>query len=329
MYMTKRKRLGEMLVDAHLITEAQLHGALGRQKKWGGRLGNNLVKLGNISEVDLLRFLAAQTGVEEVDLENIRILPHIIKLVPEKVADKYTVIPVAMKGPNVLMVASADPTDLAALDHIGFVTGHKIEAALATHSQISRAIDQYYRAGRPRTQEIAMSDDEDMTVELSWKDVSQSQADPELIIFGQSKPGPAPTNQEFEQRPVASPQRPQRMGPPPNQPDPFHSSAGGPSLNGTGEFTLDFNDDLNIPGVTQPGNGLPPLPSPPRGQNNRPQQAQPQRRPQPQRPQQQGPRSFTIEQKMRALYNVLIRKGLVREAEIQQELMRLWQAGKL
>jgi len=314
---TKRKRLGEMLVDASLITEAQLRGALGRQKKWGGRLGANLIKLGNISEQDLLRFLANQTGIKEMDISSISILPHIIKLVPEKVAQKYTVVPVAMKGPHTLMVACADPTDLAALDHISFVTGHKVEPILATHSQILAAIDRYYRGGRGQVpQQITRhSDDEDLTVELTAGSETETDGDPDLIIFDKrtehAKPPKAPERK-------AGHEKSRRFGPPPNMPDPFYPSNAAQTPVEDDEFTLDFTPDWAAPASrAKPGAA---------GQQEARQQAatsvktQPARRPNTQ---------FTLEQKMRALYNVMIRKGLVKEAEIQQELMRLWTMGKL
>ena len=333
---SKRKRLGEMLIEAKLITEAQLRGALGRQKKWGGRLGANLIKLGNISEQDLLRFLATQTGVKEMDILNIPILPHILKLVPEKVADKYTVIPIAMQGPHTLMVACADPTDLAALDHLSFVTGHKmgtieigrnvtghkIEPVLATHSEITAAIDKHYRGGRSRAGEISVqSDDEDMTVDLSplaGHGGELSDKDPDLIIFNKSHDKGQVRSPDTPRRPAPAKQGSRNMGPPPNMPDPFHPTNMARSPMGDDEFTLDFTPDWGAP--TSRAN--------PRNQDADPSAQAPQPR-SAQRQQGAAGRQPTLEQKMRALYNVLIRKGLVKEAEIQQELMRLWSLGKL
>jgi len=311
---SKRKRLGEMLIEANLITESQLRGALGRQKKWGGRLGANLIKLGNISEQDLLRFLASQTGVKEMDIASIPILPHIIKMVPEKVADKYTVIPIAMKGPHTLMVACADPTDLDAIDHLGFVTGHKIEPVLAAHSQITSAIDKHYRGGRSRAGEIRVqSDDEDLTVDLSplaGHGGELSDKDPDLIIFSQNRDKNSPREPEPEETEPRQ-QVARNLGPPPNMPDPFHPGNTARKPGGDDEFTLDFTPDWGAPA--------------PRVKPQGPDRA---RARQPQGRASNG-RQPTLEQKMRALYNVLIRKGLVKEAEIQQELMRLWSMGKL
>ncbi|MDJ0838140.1 MAG: hypothetical protein QNK37_16610 [Acidobacteriota bacterium] len=325
---TKHKRLGEMLVEANLITEAQLRGALGRQQRWGGRLGANLIKLGNISEHDLLRFLAAQTGIREMDISGIQVLPHIIKMVPEKVADKYSVMPIAMKDAHTLMVACADPTDLSALDHLSFVTGHKIEPVIASHTQILAAINKFYRGGRAKAPEpVATNGDDDLTVELSpmeSQNLRTSLEDPELIIFGQAKerkPRP-PANQDTlddtMDRSLSASGR-YTMGPPPNMPDPFQP--GSPAMKAapvrspmeSDEFTLDFTPDWGAPAPrTKPASDI------------RTRQSAPQRKQQPNKV-----RQFTIEQKMRALYNVLIRKGLVKEAEIQQELMRLWSMGKL
>ncbi len=305
---TKQKRLGEMLIEAGLITEIQLRGALGRQMKWGGRLGGNLIKLGNLSEQNLLRFLAAQTGIKEIDISKIRILPHITKLVPEKVADKHTLIPLAMKDQHTLIVACADPTDLAALDHISFITSHKVIPVIATQTQILAAIDRYYRGGVSRHGDMSQVDDMDMTVELSppaTGDGNSPHQDPELILFDhQSKHKPkVPVDQGAFNQPK---QGQYRQGPPPNLPDPFQRAAPPAPKAANDEFTLDFNPDWAAPAATKT----------------------------PQRPQaRQKPftagQKFSFEQKTRAFYNVLIRKGLITEAEIQQELMRLWSKGKL
>jgi len=303
---TKQKRLGEMLIEAGLITETQLRGALGRQMKWGGRLGGNLIKLGNLSEQNLLRFLAAQTGIKEIDISKIRILPHITKLVPEKVADKHTLIPLAMKDQHTLIVACADPTDLAALDHISFITSHKVIPVIATQTQIVAAIDRYYRGGVSRDVEMGQADDMDMTVELSppANDDGNSPQDSELILFdNKTKSKPViPANQgQIKQLKQGQ----YRQGPPPNLPDPFQRPAPRPNV-GNDEFTLDFSPDWASPAATQA-----------------PQRAQVRSKPF------AAGQKYTFEQKMRAFYNVMVRKGLITEAEIQSELMRLWSKGKL
>ncbi|MEK7822683.1 MAG: type II secretion system protein GspE, partial [Nitrospirota bacterium] len=66
-------KIGQLLVNNHLITEEHLGKALELQKKEGGRLGSNLVKLGFISEEKLVAFLSQQYGVPAVNLSEYKI----------------------------------------------------------------------------------------------------------------------------------------------------------------------------------------------------------------------------------------------------------------
>ncbi len=289
--MAKQKRLGELLLEAGLINEDQLRGALERQKKWGGRFGSNLVLNGAISEEKLMRFFASRTGIHEMDISGVQILPHIIKKVPLKVAEKYHLVPVAMKDKNTLIVACVDPSDLEALDQVSFITGLKIDPVLTSHSAIQSAIDRFYLGGKPRAQKKAESNSGvsfDTTApklvrmeNMEKHGGKESLEDPDLIIFGNQSDTPAPSEPKAFS-PVASP-------PPPAEP-----ASGYSYLDNTDdEFNLDF-DSLSKPSSTA-------APSSP----------------------------YTLNQKLQALYNVLLKKGLVSEAEILQELKRLKASGKL
>lgn len=298
----KQKRLGEMLVEAGLITESQLVGALGRQKKWGGRLGTNLVKLGNIKEDDLGRFLARQTGVQEMNISQVKILPHILKLVPKKIAEKYHLIPVAMKDKNTLIVSCADPTDLGALDHISFITGHKVEAVISTFASIRDAIARHYPGGTTLTgsESIALADDTMPTLmeldDLTGHGGTLSSEDPNLIIFGNQTEQLSPDHQEprRQPRPHAAPPKPAAAHP------------------DSTEFTLDFNPDWAKSGEPPP-----------------PQARQPQRPPGPP-PQAAAPRSnSSTDSKLKVLLRLLIKKGLITEAELRREWANLKAKGKL
>ncbi len=139
----KQKRLGALLLEAGFISDSQLERALARQRDWGGRLGSNLVMTGAVGEMDLLRFLAQQTGFEEIDLFKTRILPHILKKVPQKLAEQYNLIPLDLVE-NRLSVACADPTDHEALTAVARLTGHEPRPFLTTYSAILRGIHQFY-----------------------------------------------------------------------------------------------------------------------------------------------------------------------------------------
>ena len=139
------KRLGELLVESGLITPAQLQSAITHQKIARGRLGSNLVALGYISEEVLMDFLSQQTGVPQMDVRNIEVLPQVLKLVPHRLADQFTVLPIATRDPKFLVLAMSDPPDLNAIDSTRFASGLHIEPVVASHSALRKAISDLYR----------------------------------------------------------------------------------------------------------------------------------------------------------------------------------------
>lgn len=147
MALKLKKRLGEMLVEKGLIDQMQLQSAIGRQKQWGGRFGANLVKLGYISEITLIKFLSNQLKLPCADLSKIKFTPRSYSLITKEVAKKYHIIPIETRedgSRKILFLAMSEPTNMLALDEVSFLTGMTIRPVIATDTQIGRAIDKYY-----------------------------------------------------------------------------------------------------------------------------------------------------------------------------------------
>ncbi len=136
-------KLGEMLLKAGMITQPQLQEALEAQKKSGGKLGFNLVKLGFVKEDDITALLSDQYGVPSINLRHFEIDESVIHLVPSEVAQKYLVLPVNRTGAT-LTIAMADPTNVFAMDDIKFMTGYNVEPVVASEIAIREAIEKYY-----------------------------------------------------------------------------------------------------------------------------------------------------------------------------------------
>lgn len=139
------KKLGEMLVEADLISPAQLQEALRHQRIAGGRMGSNLVAMGLISEDLLMDFLAQQTGVPRLDVKNLDIPQALLERIPRRLAEQMVILPVAFKEPKSLVLAMADPSDLNAVDAARFASGMNIEPMVAAHSALKLAIADQYR----------------------------------------------------------------------------------------------------------------------------------------------------------------------------------------
>ncbi len=146
--MARRKRIGEILLGAGLITETQLSAALSSQRTWGGKVGSTLVRMGFVREGDILKCLSAQLRLPSVDFRKVRVSPRALAAVPLRIAEKYTVMPVALKedkGKKSVLLAMADPTNLDAVHEIQFQTGVTVKPAVSTESAVLAAIDRYYR----------------------------------------------------------------------------------------------------------------------------------------------------------------------------------------
>ena len=136
-------RIGELLVQKNVITADQLQRARQEARSKGERLGHQITKLGYLQESELTDFVAKQYGLPTIDLTDFEIDPDVIRLVPEEVAVKHTVIPVNRAGAT-LILATADPSNIFAIDDIKFLTGYNVEVVVASEEQIKAAIDRYY-----------------------------------------------------------------------------------------------------------------------------------------------------------------------------------------
>lgn len=143
--MATKLRLGDLLISAGRMTDEQLSRALKVQKETGMKLGEVLVQEDIISEDELLKVLAEQMGIPIVDLSSYNIERDVAKQISESVARRNNIIPIALRN-NKLIVATADPLDVVAIDDIRMTTGFETVFALATKSGIQQAINQNYDA---------------------------------------------------------------------------------------------------------------------------------------------------------------------------------------
>ena len=142
---TKRKKLGEILIEEKAIDEMQLRAALGHQQQWGGKLGTTLIEMGFVAERALADVLEKQLGLKMIDLSAIDVPESALKKLTASIAKKHNVLPIEIRG-QILTLAMSDPTDLNVVDEIQFTTGVTIRPALALESQIRKAIRHYYDA---------------------------------------------------------------------------------------------------------------------------------------------------------------------------------------
>jgi type IV pilus assembly protein PilB len=141
---TETGRLGQLIVERGLVTEAQLEQALSEQRRTGQRMGETLLKMGAISSLDLARVLADHLGLPFVDLRSRPPDLVLAALIPEQVARRYSALPVA-RWSGQLVVAMANPNDVFALDDLRVLTGQPVIPALAEPEYLELTLDRAYQ----------------------------------------------------------------------------------------------------------------------------------------------------------------------------------------
>lgn len=142
----KRKRLGDLLVDAGVITNEQLGNALKKQRELGLRLGETLIELKYTDENEIAEALHRQMGFPIAKIREAKLSPEIVALLPENIVRKHNVLPFELdpENPNILRVAMADPLDILAIDDLSIVTNMQIDTMVATPSDVHFGIERYY-----------------------------------------------------------------------------------------------------------------------------------------------------------------------------------------
>src|SRR4030065_171391 len=124
----KKVKIGEILISTGLITEEQLKDALNGQRQLGGTLGENLIRLGYLSEEVLLPSLSEQTGLQHINLSRVETPPSIQRLVHLESVQSHRLLPIGFEQ-NRLLVGMVGPTDLSAPPPGGFHGGGHTEPA--------------------------------------------------------------------------------------------------------------------------------------------------------------------------------------------------------
>jgi type IV pilus assembly protein PilB len=137
--------LGQMLLADGVLSQAELDEALGRQRKSRERLGQILIEQGLLDEEVLLRYLGRQFRKQPITQQELEgVDPEVVRLVPQDVARKYGIIAAERHGRR-LVVATADPLNVVALDDLRRATGLEVDFKLGSSRAIQEAIERTYR----------------------------------------------------------------------------------------------------------------------------------------------------------------------------------------
>lgn len=135
--------LGEILIERKVLTKKQLKNAINLQKKEKILIGELLIKLGYVEEMDIVVALIIQRNFPYIAINKYDIDSRILKMIPEELAREFHVIPLDCVG-DILSVVMFDPLNLFLQEKLVQITGRKIVVFIATKSEIDEAIEYWY-----------------------------------------------------------------------------------------------------------------------------------------------------------------------------------------
>jgi type IV pilus assembly protein PilB len=170
------RAIGRILVKMGILTREKVHQCLAVQKKKGGQvqLGQVMLELGMVDEKQLKKALAAQGGMEYVDLAGLEIDQAIISQIPAQMANAYRVIPLDYDKSNSTMSVAIDSADnYKATDDLSTLMGFKVKAKVASPSDLDEMLKKYYSKEEESINDlIGKLEQDDFLAEFQGRDQS-------------------------------------------------------------------------------------------------------------------------------------------------------------
>jgi type IV pilus assembly protein PilB len=171
MAIIEKRKLGDILVMAEKITPLQLKEALRAQKILGKKLGEILIDSGIVSEEDIIEAITRQTGIERIDLNNVKFEKKVIKILPKNICNKYNLIAFGFEGDKI-QVALSDPLNIFAIDDVSISTGLDVKSYISNKKEIQKFIDINYSTEEVNkaAEELSKEATESKKIELNIED---------------------------------------------------------------------------------------------------------------------------------------------------------------
>ncbi|MGE4291152.1 MAG: GspE/PulE family protein [Desulfovibrio sp.] len=142
----ERKRLGDLLIEAGVITQGQLKEALAGQKQSGLKLGQYMIQTSMIKEEVMLSTLSVQLRIPKYQPDKHPFEEGVSNLVSEQIAQKNRIVPLQRKG-SLLIVAMPDPMDINALDTVEIATNMEVEPVICSENDFEMLFSTIYGRG--------------------------------------------------------------------------------------------------------------------------------------------------------------------------------------
>ncbi len=155
-----KQRISNILVEQKVATREQLDALVVEASGGGKSFARLLIEKNVVSEAKLVELLSHELGLPMIALAKYRIEPDVAKMIPERLARQYHLIPISKFGDR-LVVAMADPMNIFAIDDLKALTQVAIDPVLSPEAEIRRAIEQVYAHDTPAAMSVVTDEESD------------------------------------------------------------------------------------------------------------------------------------------------------------------------
>ncbi len=141
----KGRKIGRILTKMGKVTRDQVQEGLDLQQQRRMPLGQLLIELGYITENDVNAALAAQVGMEIIDLDAMDISEEVARVLPAETARAYQVVPLQYdKDTNTLTIALKSADNFRAVDDLRLLMGYNVRPVTADPEQVDKLLGRFY-----------------------------------------------------------------------------------------------------------------------------------------------------------------------------------------
>jgi type IV pilus assembly protein PilB len=137
-----KRRIGDVIVQLGFAERELVERVVENGRRDGLPLGQALIEAGIVSSAQLAQALAERNGLDYVDLNVFDVDKGATAMIDSAKARRYRTIPIAFLAEQTLLVATADPANLLALDDITMATGYEVRRAVAAPEHIDALVEQ-------------------------------------------------------------------------------------------------------------------------------------------------------------------------------------------
>jgi type IV pilus assembly protein PilB len=156
----------DILFRKQLLSADQLEEARGLQQQAGMKLHDAIVKLGYLTNDQVMSAVAEFHGMQFIDLTEVTIPAAVVELMPESVARENMVLPLSQDN-GTLKIIMSDPSDFDTVTKLQFILNKDIHAVLAPREQIVEAINRHYGQTETESVDSMLADFTDTAIDFT------------------------------------------------------------------------------------------------------------------------------------------------------------------